>query len=91
MEAFYNKDGSGCFTEMEIDMLVNTLEIKSMVLGFITLPMAIVMRDHGMKAESKVMAVIFLETVTESAVNGISAASRLLYLHQMMQSFGQCR
>ena len=66
---------------MEIDTLVSTLEIKFMVLVFITSPMAIVMRDHGMKAESKVLECIRFEMVTQNVGNGILAILKIPHLH----------
>lgn len=48
---------------IEIDMLGSILETKSMVLESIILPMDTVMKDHGMKGASKVMACILSATV----------------------------
>lgn len=81
LEALSDRNYSDCFAEMEIDMLVSTLLIKFMALVFITLQMAIVTRDHGMKAESKVMACIPSEMVTPDVGNGIVAILRLPHLH----------
>lgn len=70
-----------CIAEMEIDMLVNILETKSMALVFITSPMATATKGHGMKAGSKVMACILSEMVMQNVVNGIMASLRPLCLY----------
>lgn len=51
------------FPEMVIDMLGSILEIKFMVLVFITLLMAIAMRVLGMKVVNKDMGCMLLEMV----------------------------
>lgn len=51
------------FPEMVIDMLGSILEIKFMVLVFITLLMAIATRVLGMKVVNKDMGCILLEMV----------------------------
>lgn len=76
---------------MEIDILENILGTKSMDLVFITLLMATVMRDHGMKAVNKAMACILFAMVTQDAENGIVAASRPLFPHIRMQYLEQFR
>ncbi|XP_029124969.1 flagellar radial spoke protein 1 isoform X2 [Cajanus cajan] len=58
------------FKETGIHMLVNTLRIKCMVLGYIVLQMAIVMKDPGMKAKGKVLECIHLEMEKPSLVTG---------------------
>ena len=67
------------------------LETKYMDLGCTTLPMATVMREHGMKAVGKVMACILFEMVTEDVVNGMLATSSTLYHHKLMLYLEQFR
>lgn len=78
-------------TGMEIGMLVNTSEIKSMVSGSITLPTAIFMKDHGMKVGSKAMECILSEVVRQGVENGMMAISRFPSPLSQMQFFKQFR
>lgn len=72
-------------------MQENILETKSMDLVSIALPMATVMRGHGMKAESKAMACILSGTAIVNVVSGIAASLSTLYRHLQMQFFELCR
>ena len=62
-------------------MLVNILETKCMDLEFITLLTVNVMRDRGMKVESKGMACILSGVVTQDVVSGIPVPLKPLYLN----------
>lgn len=66
---------------MEIDTQGSILEIKYMDLGSTTLPMATVMKGHGMKVVAKVMGFTLSEMETEDVVNGMVATSSTLYHH----------
>lgn len=52
-------------------MQESILEIRSMVLGSITSPMATVMKDHGMKVGSRVWECTLSEMVRCVAESGI--------------------
>ena len=56
--------GLFCAVEMVIDTRESILETKYMDLVCITLPMAIVMKGHGMKGEGKVVECTLSEIVT---------------------------
>lgn len=62
-------------------MLESILETKYMDLVSTTLPMATVMKEHGMKVAAKVMAFIFFEMVTENVANGMLETSSFHYHH----------
>ena len=66
---------------MEIDMLENILETRSMDLVSITLLMVIVMRGHGMKVESKATVCIPSEMENEDVVNGMVVPLSILCPH----------
>lgn len=51
-------------------MLVNTLRIRCMDMGYIVLQMAIVMKDPGMKAKGKELECMHLEMEKPSLVTG---------------------
>lgn len=51
-------------------MRVNTLQTRCMVLAYIILRMAIVMKEPGMKAEGKDLECIHLEMVKPNLVTG---------------------
>ena len=63
---------------MEIDTLESTLGTKFMVSESTISQMAIVTKDHGMKAKGKDMARIPSETAKPNAVDGILVASSSL-------------
>lgn len=68
-------------SEMEIDTQENILVTKFMDLGSTTLPMDIVMKGLGMKAESKALVCTLLEMATLDVVNGMVALLSTLYHH----------
>lgn len=55
---------------MGIGTLVSISVIRYMVSVFITLPMATVMKGHGMKAGSRVLACTLSEMVTRDVESG---------------------
>lgn len=72
-------------------MRENILGTRCMVLGSITSPTAIAMRDRGTKAGSRELACIPFGMVIEDVESGTLEHSRPLYLHSPSPSFRQFR